>query len=672
MSLRSYSTSRQSAYSSRSLRDSSWTQLKAPFASSSSFSLSTVGNGLNHLTGNGMGVTSEKETMQCLNDRLANYLDKVRFLEKSNQELELKIRNVMAEKSPKYKDFSPMMAQAHALNEEVRKMTLDNSRILLQIDNAKLTAGDFRMNSMFPYPLLASVAIIFFFSVQLLISIHPNISETTTLLLHILWETECDLTQSVERDIQALKRVKAEYVGILSSMQAQMDSMTEEIHFLKKNHKEEVAAIMARLSCEQVSVEVDAAQGPDLAAVLAELRSQYEGVARKNKEDAEAWYQKKMETVTLEVQQNTGALQSATSEINEKKRILQSLEVELESLRKQVNMLEGNLGETSHRYTVELERLQVRLTQLEAELATLRHDLQSNKMEYEQLLRIKESLQLEIATYRRLLEGEEVHQHEASEQVLSLPLHLLNTQNYGYVLFETPCHNGANAMDINTTRSSESITCERFVSKSLALSVETSGSNTQDYSRDDSIDQEVVSGDVYVLAAQEIEFQGLASSSLEESLQHDQVQSSLISKLMSENFIREHDAILQKPYYCRKCSKFFQHLENYISHVKEHKMYLCLRCGKTFSQKSNLTRHVRVHTGMKPFECLLCKKAFSQKATLQDHINLHTGIKPHKCNYCAVHFAHKAGLRRHLKDVHRKSSLENTCEEVEALIVDSD
>ncbi|MGH0159086.1 UNVERIFIED_CONTAM: hypothetical protein FKN15_061228 [Acipenser sinensis] len=119
-------------------------------------------------------------------------------------------------------------------------------------------------------------------------------------------------------------------------------------------------------------------------------------------------------------------------------------------------------------------------------------------------------------------------------------------------------------------------------------------------------------------------------------------------------------------------SKVFQHLENYISHVKEHRLYLCLRCGKTFSQKSNLTRHIRVHTGMKPFECPLCKKAFSQKATLQDHVNLHTGIKPHKCNYCAVHFAHKPGLRRHLKDVHRKSSLENTCEKVDALIVDSD
>ncbi|XP_034783293.2 keratin, type I cytoskeletal 18-like [Acipenser ruthenus] len=368
LSVRSYSTSHQPAYSSRSLRDSSWTQSKAPLASSSSFSLSTIGNGLNHLTGNGTGITSEKETMQCLNDRLANYLDKVRSLEKSNQELELKIREVMAEKSPKHRDFSPMMAQAHALNEELRKMSLSNNRILLEIDNAKLAADDFR----------------------------------------IKWETECVLTQSVERDIQALKKVKAEHVGILSSLQAQLDSVKEELHFLKKNHEEEVAAIKARLSCEQVSVEVDAAQGPDLAAILAELRKQYEGIARKNKEDAEAWYRKKLETVTLEVQQNTGALQSATSEMNEKRRTLQSLEVELDRLRKQVNMLEGNLGETSHKYTVELERLQGMLNQLEAELATLRHDLQSNKMEYEQLLRIKESLELEIATYRRLLEGEEV------------------------------------------------------------------------------------------------------------------------------------------------------------------------------------------------------------------------------------------------------------------------
>lgn len=121
--------------------------------------------------------------------------------------------------------------------------------------------------------------------------------------------------------------------------------------------------------------------------------------------------------------------------------------------------------------------------------------------------------------------------------------------------------------------------------------------------------------------------------------------------------------LVQPSYLCRRCDRVFQHLENYVKHLKEHKHYLCLVCERSFSQRSNLTRHIRVHTGVKPFRCPLCHKTFSQKASLQDHLNLHTGDKPHKCNYCAVHFAHKPGLRRHLKDIHCKSILENVLEE---------
>ena len=74
----------------------------------------------------------------------------------------------------------------------------------------------------------------------------------------------------------------------------------------------------------------------------------------------------------------------------------------------QVNVLEGNLGETGHKYATEMERLQATLSQLEDELSQLRLDMQRNKTEYEQLLRIKQTLEMEIATYRRLLEGEEM------------------------------------------------------------------------------------------------------------------------------------------------------------------------------------------------------------------------------------------------------------------------
>lgn len=56
----------------------------------------------------------------------------------------------------------------------------------------------------------------------------------------------------------------------------------------------EKSALKTRLANEQVNVEVDAAQGPDLGAIMAELRVQYESIARKNKEDAEMWYLKKV------------------------------------------------------------------------------------------------------------------------------------------------------------------------------------------------------------------------------------------------------------------------------------------------------------------------------------------------------------------------------------------
>ncbi|XP_030647301.1 keratin, type 1, gene c5 [Chanos chanos] len=377
-SVRSYSVGRQPSFSNMSLRDSGGRgRPKAPVSlvSAGTLSLSrslSVGNGLNTLSNlslNGLAVAvSEKETMQGLNDRLANYLEKVRSLEKSNADLELKIKQLMLERAPKGHDIEGMMAQAHAIGQEVRKRTLENARIMLEIDNAKLAADDFRVK----------------------------------------WEAEATLCQSVERDCVALRRAKSDHDQIIATLRGDLDSLKEELYFLKKNHDEEMDTLKARLANEQVNVEVDAAQGPDLGGVLAELRAQYEGIARKNKEDAEIWYLKKLEAVQSEVKESNEALRCAQNELNERRRFLQALEVELDSLRKQVGVLEGNLAETGQKYTLEMERLQSTLTQLEDELSQLRLDMQRNKTDYEQLLRIKQNLELEIATYRRLLEGEEM------------------------------------------------------------------------------------------------------------------------------------------------------------------------------------------------------------------------------------------------------------------------
>ncbi|CAL8277896.1 unnamed protein product [Merluccius merluccius] len=375
MSMRSYSLGRQPSFSSLSLRDSGRARSRASvsFAAASplsrSSSVSQDLNGPISLQHNGIhgNSTNEKEAMQGLNSRLANYLDKVRTLEHSNADLEMKIKQLMIDRIPKGHDLDAMMAQAHTVELEVRKRTLENARVMLEIDNAKLAADDFR----------------------------------------IKWETELVMCQSVERDCVALKKAKTDHEQIISTLRGDLDSLKEELYFLKKNHEEELEQMRSRIARDEVNVEVDSAQGPDLGEVMAGLRTQYEGIVHKNKEQAEQWYRKKLETVQSEVKESNEALRGAQGELVERQRLLQTLEVEMESLHKQVAALEGNLGETGQKYSGEMERLQTSLNQMEEDLSQLRLDMQRTKTSYEQLLRIKQNLEMEIATYRRLLEGEE-------------------------------------------------------------------------------------------------------------------------------------------------------------------------------------------------------------------------------------------------------------------------
>lgn len=73
----------------------------------------------------------------------------------------------------------------------------------------------------------------------------------------------------------------------------------------------------------------------------------------------------------------------------------------------QIAALEGNLAETGQKYAGEMELLQASLSKMEDNLSQLRLDMQRTKTDYDHLLRIKQNLEMEIATYRRLLEGEE-------------------------------------------------------------------------------------------------------------------------------------------------------------------------------------------------------------------------------------------------------------------------
>uniref|UniRef100_A0A8C0H0M6 Keratin 12 n=1 Tax=Chelonoidis abingdonii TaxID=106734 RepID=A0A8C0H0M6_CHEAB len=344
------------------------------------------GGGFGAGSGGDGGLLSgmEKETMQNLNDRLAAYLTKVHSLEEGNTNLEHKIREWYEKNGPGAggpgagHDYSKYYPIIEDLRNKIINATIDNARIVLQIDNGRLAADDFRLK----------------------------------------YENEAALRQSVEADINGLRQVLDELTLCRSDLEAQLECLKEELCCLKKNHEEELQGFQGNAT-GQVSVEMDAAPGIDLTKLLNDMRGQYEVIAEQNRKEAEAWFNEKSMELKREISTNTEQLQSGKSEITDLRRILQGLEIELQSQLAMKKSLEDTLAETEASYCAQLSQIQLQIGNLESQLFQVRADMERQNAQYQQLLDIKTRLEMEIETYRRLLDGE--FGHTASSAALKVP-----------------------------------------------------------------------------------------------------------------------------------------------------------------------------------------------------------------------------------------------------------
>ncbi|XP_060797112.1 lamin L3 isoform X2 [Neoarius graeffei] len=354
----------------------------------------------------------EKEDLRQLNDRLANYIERVRQLENEKSSLRLLLQE---KEETAGRELNNVRLLYETELADARK-TLDNTaneRARLQIEYSQLCEDHRKLvarNNKKEAELSSAVER----WRNLEAALNSKEADYANLLAtnRRLENDVADLTTQVDNLDKSLQNAKAQVNSeMLRRVDAenQMQTLHEQIEFQKQLSEQEVREMRSRY--ESRLVEVDSGRQKEFESKLAEamqqLRQEHESQIQQYKEDMERTFTAKLENAKQVALKNSDYATSTREE-------LEGTRIKVESQSKQINSLQSRNRELEARVQ-DLERAldrerqlgQQRLSQKEQEMADMRQQMQAQLEEYQSLLDIKLMLDMEINAYRKMLEGEE-------------------------------------------------------------------------------------------------------------------------------------------------------------------------------------------------------------------------------------------------------------------------
>ncbi|KAM5180609.1 peripherin [Mantella aurantiaca] len=309
--------------------------------------------------------SNEKAELQELNDRFASFIEKVRYLEQQNAVLVTEINQVRSKEPTRAEDLCQQ--ELRELRRQLDALGKDRDRIQVERD---------------------------------------NLAEDLNLIKQ-RFEEEMHKREDAENNLVLFRKDVDDATLSRLELERKIESLMDEIEFLKKLHEEELQDVQVSVQAPSVRLEIEAIKQPDLTSALRDIRSQYESIAAKNLQESEEWYKSKFADLSDAATRNNEALRQAKHDMNESRRQIHSLTCEVDGLKGTNEALLRQMKDMEEQFGAEAANYHDSIARLEQEVQHLKEEMARHLREYQDLLNVKMALDIEIATYRKLLEGEE-------------------------------------------------------------------------------------------------------------------------------------------------------------------------------------------------------------------------------------------------------------------------